>query len=1069
MLLFLFPATTTCLGQHYPILPVPGSPHGIVSMMQDSKSRIWVGTADDMLCFDGGRFYSIRPYGFPKEKASTLAEDNEGGIWIGTQGTAASGGGHGGLYRYLDGHVEKILSDDVISVVKIAPEMMLASLATGKDGTAAFGDLYRIRKDKGRWKPEKMLTAVAKLISVDHQGTALFPCPSPKTLCELPRLQIIDWVGETIGLSSVRGMLPSDVERVIRDKFGCLWFRTEDAADYQCPGDLKGTTLPDSQESLDSSAFLEEAPDGAIMMLGGIAVGRPGRFQTFGRHLGMPKGALNAGLIAKDGTIWLGGGDGLYRFMYPFHLEYWNDEESGTGSPYALLHANGKVYAGSNGVVILDRGRRNWSQAPARKDLGTVTALAGGPGQTVFAASIIRGVEQISSDGRLIAKSQFGAGGAALATDRAGRVWLGSGTGPVQVVRNGARLKLLPEEVNKTVVLSMSYDAARDALWACYDKEVLLHRDGRWIHIGARDGLLDMGCMSVAVASNGDAWLGYSGAAFALIKPMTGERFSVRNYSSSDRIGDATSNFMGIDHQGTVWRGGDAADYFASAENAEAGQWIKLDQQDGIPTPGGNQNAFFADQDGSIWFGSAGSIVHFAPPQSFATDFPSPLVFLSGFTSGNGGFVPSDVIQPFPHGKLITAHIGSLQFDRRNAIHLRYRLLPEQSTWQTASSFDVALGKLHWGNHRLQVQAQLSTGPWSAIVEESFTVLKPLWITGPVITAYIAAFISSAFGLRAWRKRRAARAKKKFPELANWRLAALSPELNQLAGTLIEARFEVGPIVARGGFATVARGRDLQQHGLLCAIKIFRQELMDKDWLARRFQQEVRALASIDHPNVVRIYGHGATAAGTPYLVMEFIEGITLRKRLDQGSLTPRTTASYLRQTGSALDEIHAHDICHRDLKPENLMIRKDAASGREIVLIDFSIAIVKDPDETMHGLSRAAGTLYYMAPEQAIGYADPSTDIYSLSKVVIEMLTGRCLSDLLPNASMDLSERVRELLAGLPMRLSTPAIELLSSALEFDPARRPKLAGVFAETIAADLEHGAAEQGAAEQADRKV
>ncbi len=134
-------------------------------------------------------------------------------------------------------------------------------------------------------------------------------------------------------------------------------------------------------------------------------------------------------------------------------------------------------------------------------------------------------------------------------------------------------------------------------------------------------------------------------------------------------------------------------------------------------------------------------------------------------------------------------------------------------------------------------------------------------------------------------------------------------------------------------------------------------------------------------------------------------------------------------------------------------MVRDSEVPGQELVLIDFSIAIVKDPDETMHGLSRAAGTLHYMAPEQAIGYADPSTDIYSLAKIVIEMLTGSRLSTLLPNASMDLSQRVRELLKSLPVRLSTPSIELLSCALEFDPARRPKQAGIFANAIADDLE----------------
>jgi serine/threonine protein kinase len=190
---------------------------------------------------------------------------------------------------------------------------------------------------------------------------------------------------------------------------------------------------------------------------------------------------------------------------------------------------------------------------------------------------------------------------------------------------------------------------------------------------------------------------------------------------------------------------------------------------------------------------------------------------------------------------------------------------------------------------------------------------------------------------------------------------------------------------------------------------------------------------------------------------MEFIDGATLREVLEAGKLESRQVAGYLRQAGRALDEIHAHGICHRDLKPDNLMIRSQAVPGQELVLIDFSIAIVKDPDETLHGLSRAAGTIYYMAPEQAIGYADPSTDIYSLAKILIEMLTRERLSTLLPDASMDLPDRVRELLARLSLGLSPSSIELIATALVFDPAHRPKDAGLFADQIAGDLEQNSA------------
>ena len=106
-----------------------------------------------------------------------------------------------------------------------------------------------------------------------------------------------------------------------------------------------------------------------------------------------------------------------------------------------------------------------------------------------------------------------------------------------------------------------------------------------------------------------------------------------------------------------------------------------------------------------------------------------------------------------------------------------------------------------------------------------------------------------------------------------------------------------------------------------------------------------------------------------------------------------------------------------------------------------------------MHGLSRAAGTLHYMAPEQGIGYADESSDIYSLAKILIEMLTGQRLSSLLPDASLDLSIRVRDFLNANSFGLSQASVHLLASALEYDPSRRIKDASEFSNQIAHDLE----------------
>ena len=158
----------------------------------------------------------------------------------------------------------------------------------------------------------------------------------------------------------------------------------------------------------------------------------------------------------------------------------------------------------------------------------------------------------------------------------------------------------------------------------------------------------------------------------------------------------------------------------------------------------------------------------------------------------------------------------------------------------------------------------------------------------------------------------------------------------------------------------------------------------------------------------------------------------------------------------AALDAIHAQGICHRDVKPENIILRAEALGAEQAVLIDFSIAIVKDASETLYGLSRAAGTFDYMGPEQAIGYAQSSSDIYSLAKTAIELLTGQQLKTLLPDAALDLPVRVHDLMDGLGFGLSPESLAMLAAALEFDPSRRPSVAGEFVSPIARDLEREA-------------
>jgi len=1043
-------AAAPACAQHYPIVPVPGSPHGIFTMMQDSQSAIWMGTIDDALRFDGQHFYSLRPYGFPRETPNSFAEDSDGGIWIATQGTDANGGSNrGGLYRYQAGRVEKVFSGDGLTVMALAPGIMIGAIGTEINGRPAYGDLYLFRKSNGNWIAARVAEEQADHLTLDHQGDVLFPCPGG--WCEIAKWQLLQWHDSGSPLEIQKHPGSPLIERVLRDRYGCMWFRAEAFASYQCPADAKPKLIPESISQFDASAHLEEAPDGRVLTLVSLALGRPGSLRVATGSNGLPE-PIDTAMVAKDGTIWIGAESGLYRFMYPFNLEYW-DKEYGAESPYALLRNAKGIFASSFGILKLNDGRGRWSLLPGTEGLGGM--LVPGPHET-FLSATRNNLAQLSPEGKVIASSAIAddlSAGSFMARTQNGDLWLGR-NGLYRVIEQGNRFTLHAERLPDVRILDLQYDSVHDTLWACGGNEVDFRKNGVWGRITQKDGLLDLACGSIGIEQNGDVWVGYRVNAVSWIRNPTSGHPVIQNYTRwlNDVVPNSGAHFVSVDARGRLWLGTDVL-RFADADAARAGDWIKLDEQDGVAPPWVDGHPFLSDPDGSVWFGTTHAVVHFSPPDDFAARFPPPPVFIAGFSLGQNLATLADAVGSIPHNADVVAHVGSLQFDRRNALHIRYRMLPEQTSWVYTSDLNLHLGKLRWGHHTLQVQAQLATGPWSAAAEQPVSVPWPIWLSWPMLLGFTVAAGAAAKEGRRLRKRRRARAKKTFPELAEWRLTALSSELLELDGTLLDSRFQIGRVLARGGFATVVEGRDLKEGGRASAVKIFRQELIDKDWMARRFRQEVLALATIHHPNVVRIYGHGTTPAGSPYLVMEFVDGKTLRQVLEEGRLALEQTASYLRQTGNALDEIHAHGVCHRDLKPENLMIRNASNPGEELVLIDFSIAIVKDPDETLHGLSRAAGTLYYMAPEQAIGYADSSTDIYSLAKIVMEMLTGQRLSTLLPNASMDLPARVREFLSGLPVTLSSPAIELLSSALEFDPSRRPKAAGEFSARIALDLE----------------
>ncbi len=211
------------------------------------------------------------------------------------------------------------------------------------------------------------------------------------------------------------------------------------------------------------------------------------------------------------------------------------------------------------------------------------------------------------------------------------------------------------------------------------------------------------------------------------------------------------------------------------------------------------------------------------------------------------------------------------------------------------------------------------------------------------------------------------------------------------------SHYEIVERIGAGGMGEVYRARDPRLDRDV-AIKTLSASFGTDDGRLKRFEREARAVASLNHPNVLAVYDVG-THDGVPYLVSELLDGETLRERISAGGLTARKAVEYATQIADGLAAAHAKGVIHRDLKPENLFITRDG----HVKILDFGLAklVQREPPprdvaagptaSLLTEVGSVVGTVAYMSPEQLQGSAlDHRSDIFSFGVVLYEMLTGR-------------------------------------------------------------------------------
>ena len=268
--------------------------------------------------------------------------------------------------------------------------------------------------------------------------------------------------------------------------------------------------------------------------------------------------------------------------------------------------------------------------------------------------------------------------------------------------------------------------------------------------------------------------------------------------------------------------------------------------------------------------------------------------------------------------------------------------------------------------------------------------------------------------------------------------------MDPLVGRLLDGRYRLDRVIARGGMATVYEATDLRLDRTV-AVKVIRPALAEDPDFVDRFAREARAAARLSSPEVVAVHDQGTDAAtGTAYLVMEHVAGCTLRDVIrDRGPLSPARAVDLLEPVLRALAAAHGAGLVHRDVKPENVLLGDD---GR-VKVADFGLARAIESSNLTATTGLLIGTVAYLAPEQVEhGRSDARTDVYAAGILLFELLTG--VPPYSSDSPMSVAYRhVHEdvpppsrLVGGVPAELD----DLVVSATRRDPSARPGDAGAF-------------------------
>ena len=1008
-------------GSAAPTLPLRHFEAKIIplAMTQDREGLLWIATPGALLRFDGLHFDPIpAPDGIDLSHVTHLASTPDGSIWI---------GGENGLLEYHEGRFLKRIAGPILALAVTPAGRVMAALPPG-DHIFVF---LPTESDRSRY----LRLAVPKVngnFTQSADGTIWFGCgvqicawsdadldaaAAGKRWAELHRLYFasLAYAGKAFDWSNIVATPDGNIwgthniemlELERRQNYVRIINRSERPS--QTFAGIRPAFLLDRRGRLWlPNRKLEVVSSGSLRLF-------PNDEQPFQD--------VTCAFQDRQGTLWFGiAGKGLLAMPDESILETYSGEEGIPGSVLDLVRHSrlGLVAATDSGVYSFDENRKRWGRAGPAADRVGLRCITSGPQGMLLTAPYRGGV--LLSDPPFVTARQahLPAGFVAdrvrrLFVDRQGGAWMGVLEGlyrldasehlaPVPLPRGGRHVADI-------------LDGPAGDLWVGYEGGVArCTASGCAQVIGPESGMLDIKVRTVAPAGD-EIWVCYRASVGFSRFSRRGGGWVATHFRAEQGYRPADTNFLRRDSRGWIWRGTDEGLYVSDGRHTAPEDWLRFTFGDRPNSTNTNIYPFREEADGSVWIGTQAGIVHLHPRAEWFAPAAPRIARLS---------------QPATEFHLSYPGMPPCLLPQ-----FRYRLFPGSVEWRINTSGTIRFPDLRSGTYRLEV----ASGRDKAPIQHTFRQrtdggMGDRWIWIAAVVGLTVA-IAPALARKLRRSRRAGEAVSYWEGKRRF-LQEMQPDPGEalcedLCGERLDGRYLLQSRLASGGFADVYRAVDLQDDETV-AVKLLHPFLNHTEWRRRRFQQEVAALEKLRHPGIVRIRRAGAGAAERPYLVMELLEGITLRELIAGGVPEPARAANLLGQIGEALGAAHQAAVLHRDLKPENIIILDAGSPGERIKLIDFGIARAEAGQSTVRS-TQLAGSPGYVAPERWAGRESYASDIYSFAAVAAEMLTGSPALD--PSA------------ASLPGEL----LDRLATGLAYDPEKRPADSAAFARELSRQL-----------------